>query len=328
MKLKHLFLVMLGATALLRADDGAAEIANGSLRARHETAVAMVWERLDLSEDQVKVAFRFRNTTQQDVTTEVAFPWPDYEFSVAERTWDPSMLAFNVRVEDKEVPFQTDIRATLNGKDVTDTLKDLGIDIATFGGHEDKTYDLGHPKSGCQICSNPKMESQLMKVGLVDEDDMPLWKVSLRHHWTQRFPANREIHIEHSYRPILGVQASLGYEDGKTYGQAITDFVNKPYDGQGSSEGGCADASLARQIDAASHKKHSGVVNWLRYILTSANTWQGPIGDFEMVVHRPKGDLVSFGWDGPVTKVDHDTFVAKATNFRPAKEITVYFVEP
>lgn len=328
MKLKHLFLVMLSGAALLRADDGAAEIANGSLRARHETAIAMVWERLDLSEDQVKVAFRFRNTTQQDVTTEVAFPWPTYEFSYGSTTWDPSMLVFNVRVEGEEVPFQTEIRATLNGKDVTDTLRKSGVDIASFGGHDGPADNDAHHHQGCQICSHPELRNTLLTAGLIDEDNAPLWKVSLQHHWNQRFPAGHELRIEHTYKPILGVQV-LGLGELENQGKAIAAFINKPESGE-SREPGCADEAFEHQADKLKiSKEHYALVStWLRYILTSANTWQGPIGDFEMVVHRPKGGLISFCWDGPVTKTDHDTFVAKAKNFRPTKEVTVYFFQP
>lgn len=326
MKLKHLFLVMLGATALLRADDGAAEIANGGLRARHETRVAMVWERLDLSLGAVKVAFRFLNTSKEEVVTEVAFPWPDYEFSYGMRTWDPSMLTFTAIVDGKDQQVKPDIRATLNGKDVTSELQRLGIDIAQFGRHEDLKADRADPSMGCQICSNAEIQASLLREGLIEADDnTPKWKVSLRFHWTQRFPPGKEVFIEHSYKPILGEQA-LGEGGSENQGHEMADFINHPFEGE-SRDSGCADGSFEHQANRTnvSQRTYGMGVSWLRYILTSANTWQGPIGDFEMIVHRPKGRLVTFCWDGPVEKRDADTFVARAKNFRPSREVTVYF---
>lgn len=327
MKFKQLFLVILGAITLLHADDGAAEIANGGLRARHETRVAMVWERLDLSVDQVKVAFRFLNTSKEEVVTEVAFPWPDYEFSYGVRTWDPSMLTFTAIVDGKEQPVKPDIHATLDGKDVTPDLKRLGIDIAQFAGHDGPTDDDKHHHEGCQICSNPAIKDSLFKLGLIEDYNTPTpkWKVSLRFHWTQRFPPGREVRIEHSYNPILGEQI-LGMGDLEHQGRQIADFINHPEPDE-SRDPGCADTAFERQASKAKASEHQYglLATWLRYILTSANTWQGPIGDFEMIIHRPKGRLVTFCWGGPVEKRDADTFVARAKNFRPSREVTVYF---
>lgn len=325
MNCRSALLALCLATACLKADDGAAEIANGGLRARHETRVAMVWERLDLSEDQVKVAFRFLNTSKEDVVTEVAFPWPSYEFSYGVRTWDPSMLIFTARVDGHDQSAKPDVHASLNGKDVTGYLRNLGVDIAEFGGHDGPTDDDAHHHQGCQICSNPKLRSELLKENFIEEDNAPKWKVSLQFHWTQLFPAGKEVRIEHSYKPIIGEQV-LTMGDRDHQGKQIAGFINHP-DSFDSRDPGCADESFLRQADKlqTSGGSYGLLASWLRYILTSANTWQGPIGDFEMVVHRPKGRLVTFCWDWPVTKLDADTFVAKAKNFRPSKEVTVYF---
>jgi hypothetical protein len=72
------FAFSLTSPALL-ADDGAASIANGGLVPRRETRVVMAKEVLRISLDKVVVDYDFRNDTDQDVTTEVAFPVPPYE---------------------------------------------------------------------------------------------------------------------------------------------------------------------------------------------------------------------------------------------------------
>jgi len=78
----------------------------------------------------------------------------------------------------------------------------------------------------------------------------------------------------------------------------------------------------------------------VKYILTTANTWKGPIHDFELVVEKPApekpvsgqpangrgGDYsVSFCWDGPVEHPDQTHFIAHKTDFVPSRELTVYF---
>lgn len=70
------------------------------------------------------------------------------------------------------------------------------------------------------------------------------------------------------------------------------------------------------------------VPQWVKYILTTANTWKGPIGDFELTVERDPGELLTFCWDGPVSKVGPHRFRARAMDFRPTKELTLYFVKP
>ena len=106
-------------------------------------------------------------------------------------------------------------------------------------------------------------------------------------------------------------------------------------------DAGCADDTFWKVISRRSSEwrqkrggeVHSGEPNalcgdWISYILTTANTWKGPIEDFELIVERDPGDLVTFCWDGPVEKIAPDRFRAKALDFRPTKELTVYFCPP
>lgn len=64
---------------------------------------------------------------------------------------------------------------------------------------------------------------------------------------------------------------------------------------------------------------------WVKYILTSANTWKTPIRDFELIVDKSGADFVSFCWDTKVEKLDDSHVVARATDFVPTKELTIYF---
>ena len=63
----------------LLADDGAASIAASGLVPRRETRIVMAKEVLKISDGKVIVDYDFRNDTEEDVTTEIAFPVPPYE---------------------------------------------------------------------------------------------------------------------------------------------------------------------------------------------------------------------------------------------------------
>ena len=65
---------------------------------------------------------------------------------------------------------------------------------------------------------------------------------------------------------------------------------------------------------------------WVKYILTTANSWKTPIRDFELIVEKPAGQFVSFCWDGTVEKLSDTRFRAKASNFVPKRELLIYFL--
>src|SRR6202042_273845 len=73
-------LALSGAPA--RADDSTASLKAGGLVLEKTDKIALVSEDLTLSPTAVKVAYRFRNLTNADVETTVAFPMPDITGSV------------------------------------------------------------------------------------------------------------------------------------------------------------------------------------------------------------------------------------------------------
>ncbi len=66
----------------------------------------------------------------------------------------------------------------------------------------------------------------------------------------------------------------------------------------------------------------------ISYILTTANNWSRPIGDFRLTVDKGSPDaLVSFCADN-VTKTGPTTFTATAKDFVPERELDVLIVAP
>jgi hypothetical protein len=103
------------------ADDGAASIAAGGLVPRRETRIVMAKEVLRISEKKIVVDYDFRNDTSEDVTTEVAFPVPPYEYMDGEANpAGQNFASFKVWVNDIPIQYRIEAKATVGRMDVTD----------------------------------------------------------------------------------------------------------------------------------------------------------------------------------------------------------------
>ncbi len=328
------------------ADDSAASIAAGGLVPRRETRIVMAKEVLRISPTKVAVDYDFRNDSDQDVTTEVAFPIPPYSYGPD--SWPISSASFSdfkLFVDGKRVAFQVEAKATLNGKDVTGTLTADKIDIATFGHlrENDQTSPEIHTPD---IERLPKAEQQrLAQLGLFDvEDGWGTWEAHLQYHWTQTFPAHSAVHIRHEYTPVEGSELMLPdtvrnvLEHKQPSGDA--DTVKYALVDMQLLEGLCPDPSLLSGMIARIEASSPGYgqyahPHWVDFILTSANTWKQPIEDFTLIVERGKPEeqntqvFVSFcpPQNAPVTKLDADHFQVHLTNFVPSSELRIGFFD-
>ncbi len=74
-------------------------------------------------------------------------------------------------------------------------------------------------------------------------------------------------------------------------------------------------------------------LDFVKYVLTTANTWKGPIKDFELEVDSTnpwgaKPYYVNFCWDGPVERQDAQHLSARKKDFVPKNELSVFFIRP
>jgi hypothetical protein len=336
------------APASLLADDSAAAIAAGGLVPRRETRIVMAKEVLRIGEKKVIVDYDFRNDTDQDVTTEVAFPIPPYtnEFATGPALEEQSFRSFKLWVDGKPVDFGSEATATLNGKNVTAVLKANHIDISTFGHFIDKV-DSKHLEAIDSPDFNrlPKNKrDELVKVGIFESDtpSWGRWTVHLQYHWTQTFPAHSTVRIRHEYSPVVGfsfmtvesLQVALDpgtkKKDASRWKDSGADVIT----------GFCADPDilqgLIRRFNESTNPRGAGIFypRWVDFILTTANTWQPPIEDFTLIIERPRPEndrktLVSFcsPQDGKVEKLDADHFQVHLTNFVPTSELHIGFFD-
>jgi len=320
---------MLLSGTLAFGNDGAASSGAGGIQLRHEANISMEKERLTISESNVTVEYEFLNDTDKDITTEVAFPIPPYDNKPDDPDGIPGFNDFHLWVNGKELKYNIDVRAKLNGKDYTDLLKTLGVDIASFDGD----YNLqGDPPKGAITKLPKKQVQQLSSLGLVDSaDGMPRWQVVKTYYWTQTFSAHKVLHVRHEYTPMFGFEL-IAPEDLAS---------NKPHpnDPQGEVGRVCVDPSLQKGLAdrAIKNYKTPGMqlgMAWVDYILTTANSWKTPITDFTLVIDRTRSShvagvgtqYVSLCWDGPINKLDADHLVAHKTNFIPQKELNIAFI--
>ena len=352
------FSVVLGLAASVAAlaDDSAAAIAAGGLVPRRETRIVMAKEVLRISLKKIVVDYDFRNDTDQDVTTEVAFPVPPYDNEFAQGDISgQSFRDFKLWVDGKPIHYESEVKATLNGRDVTGILYENHIDIRTFGHYDDTTEDAHHVTQILvpDFTRLPKAaQSKLYKEGLFENRGgtaFSLYTVHLQYHWTQSFQAHSTVHIRHEYTPVAGDAGMVMDEKGMLdAGKAPVNEINPntlnrndPFD----ITKYCLGLPLAKSMAANIHQlalngigsangDETLILDYVDFILTSANTWKRPIVDFTLIVERPKPEdgghvLVSFcsPQNGKVEKLDTDHMQVHLTNFVPATEMHIGFFE-
>lgn len=362
-----LFLLLILAASPSLANDTAAVVAAGGIQFRHEPRISMEKERLFISEKKVTVDYDFLNQSDQDIKTEIAFPVPPFNCKGYCAGGGQTISDFHVWVDQKEVPYLRNVKATLNGHEYSDELQKLGIDIATFG-HVDLGSNFEHSETYQVDHLSPEEVQHLIALGLVSRDRRdPLWTVEEIYHWTQTFPARRRIHIRHEYPPAVGYDHVYVEDlDEDTRKDKVAEALARPKGSPGSDSDDhwlpiakevdnlCVDSSLARKIKEAESLEWKARVEkngappspiqvddlnvnvlWVEYILSTANSWKGPIKDFTLLVERPvpegegkRQSFVSFCWDSPVRRVDENHFEAHVTNFVPRKELNVGFFTP
>lgn len=326
--------LLLVAPGVGSANDSAAAIAAGGVVSRAERRVSMRKERLAirlLGEDEgnitrfrVSVEYEFANDSSDDVTTEVAFPIPEYGYNVFGLEGPRDLGGFRAWVDGSEISVGKQVRAVARGQDQASTLRELGIDVEHHGYFSPDLAgsDADHPDQLRRL--TPADAQHLLQLGLIrgtePDDRWPEWTVAIIWHWTQRFPAGKVVRIRHEYTPSAGFAYSTGVREflaGLPEVCAVDALVRHLQ---------LQKATLADAARRSGHEDRSMIFgSWVQYVLKTANTWRTPIRDFELLIESPEGRSVSFCWDGKVEKVSGTTFSAKVRDFRPTRDLTVYF---
>jgi len=310
------------------ANDSEAEIGIGGIVLRPSGAVVMASEDLFVSEDKVRVAYRFTNPTAKAVTTTVAFPmprqprgmgWMDYYLD-SRRDW--SDFRFTTTVDGKPVAMRLVERAMVGARDVTDRIAALGFPLYWFD--QDKFTDLFEKMPAAR-------RAAFVAEGLAVKDArfggrvVPAWDVASHFVREQVFPAGASVSVIHEYAPITGgsVSGALYASYRKDAPDTVRHYRTRY----------CTDADFFASFDRldARHRKSESYVTygetWIGYVLSSGANWKGPIGDFRLVVDKgAPGNLVSFCMDG-VRKISPTRFEVRKRNFEPRGDLNVLIVK-
>jgi hypothetical protein len=321
-----------------QANDGIGQVGVGGVIAYGKNdKVAMRKEVLEISPELVNVKYEFVNESNKDVTLPVVFPLPRYGTFLPSPSWYGQPAGFVLRVNGQPMPFRTHVRAvrrdmsgkTMTEQDVTAALRKAGLSdeqIALLPGTASDAVGAkvdGSPfeSKGVVLTQLKKNQltlaqvKELKRIRLVDEWTeegvvSPLWNVYVTYAWTMDFPAGKPVTVEHIYAPFIS---------GGAAGVAYADELRPKF---------CADDSFL----SALKKAPKGDAGWVDgtvvdYILTTANTWKGPIRDFTLRLKKADTtDRVTLCFPGQFKRVDTTTLESTLSNFTPWEELSVQYI--
>lgn len=332
------FITLTFAAFFAFANDTAGTTAAGGINFVKTPGVSMEREELTISPNNVKVSYLFKNNTEKDITTQVFFPLPPYRMEGVNASWDNEVsrdtknapfVNFSVSVQGQPANYNTNIRAVINGQDVTQTLQQAGIPLnpALVGG------DIPMQDQA----KIDQWQSKARTLGLLDDAGKPKWQKQMVFYWTQTFPAGQEILIEHQYKPAAGAFYA-GVNPGKTLNdlmseneQRIASVFNLNLENLIGKD--ALKNWLVERIQQNSSNNTSGIYAYffnINYILTTGANWGGPIKNFSLDIIKPADATMAYNqFYGNRTvmtnKDDPNHIIIFLKNFTPQKNLQILY---
>lgn len=288
--------VALAAAQRAEANDSAAELSIGGLQFIRSNDIAMQSEDLRIGLDRVSVRYQFANLAKKPVTMTVAFPLPDIDLSEAENIALPSadpvnFVAFQTSIDGAPAEFRLDQRAFVGDKDVTGLLEQFKLPILAAGGREFRAQDLPD-------ASRAKLvdDGLLMPAGSDERGRpryAPAWLVRTSAVRQQTFPADRNVVVEHQYKPSIGTSPDTILRWILRYNKSLAAEVaryRKEY---------CITDAFLAELDRRAGTAPANTANLqerrINYVLKTGANWAAPIGQFKLTIDPGGSDrLVSF----------------------------------
>ncbi|WP_136620259.1 MULTISPECIES: DUF4424 domain-containing protein [Mesorhizobium] len=328
--LRYVLTAMLALSAApALANDSVAELGTGGLILSRSDAIAMQSEDLFISPEKVTVDYVFHNNTDRDVDAIVAFPMPDIsgnpeEIPAIPENQSDNFLGFEVTIDGAPAKPQLEQKVLALGIDVSSELRAQNVPFYPFG-----------DAAKAALAKLPQaVTDDWVNRGIIIEDSdsdgteakkvyTPFWQLRSTYWWRSTFPANKDVHVSHRYKPSVGGTSSVSFfYDGKFQGQYAT--YKTRY---------CMDDAFENAVRKAAKDGPDGYPQYnesrIAYILTTGGNWAaGTIGKFKLTVDKgnPKA-LVSFCGDN-VKKVGPTTFEMTADDFYPEHDIDILILDP
>ena len=311
MKQKALILLLL-LTGAAHANDSMGTVSTSGIKYLKNPHIDMQSEDLHISEKQIRVHYKFKNTTAKDITETVLFPLPIVPAATVSDFADTKGLvdSFRIYADGKPVRPQTHVRAYFersNGSlvDVTADLKKCGLSDQELMHPWTKKQDGEKIGSKIGACRSAKVQSMLPK----QTDELPDWSAQIVYSWKQTFKAGSVTEIKHQYTPLVGGSflPSLKAKDSKAF---IDEY--------------CMDENFLKNFKTV--EEGSKLYHYLGYVLTTGANWAKPIGKFTLTIDREPNTVISLCWDKSLRKVGPNRFQAVKENFLPKKDLDIIFV--
>ena len=301
------------------ANDGVAGLGVGGLVLQQTDRVRMVSEDLYVSPDRVRVTYRFRPLDDAGLETIVAFPLPPIPVNNRDETVGMAeppvknpldVVRFRVRVDGRRIRPLMAVRAFTEKGDITDLLAEYGIRPYDWPDYEAferrlKALPAEALKKLEEAGAIRRLSPNYMDYG---------WKLQITYFWRQSFPAGRDTRIEHEYVPIAG------------------QFFYSPENDRWAVKRYCIDSGtmrgIRRMIRRQGQDRSLLAATQIEYILTTANTWAGPIGRFRLVIDKKRRDsIVTLCWKG-LKRISPTRFESVKQDFRPRRDLEILFLAP
>ncbi len=135
--------------------------------------------------------------------------------------------------------------------------------------------------------------------------------VSVTHYWFQTFPAKGKVVVEHSYVPV--------------FSSSVWDMMKDKWDAASQKDLKKRFCPTTRQLKDI--KKRNLNSHHLHYILQTARTWDGPIGEFTLIAEKGSNAHMLTCSKLALRKVKGTSrYTVTLKNFIPRKDIDIAFV--
>jgi len=311
------------------ANDSSAELAIGGLTFTKNADISIESEDLRIALDAVTVRYVFLNRSAKPITLTVAFPLPDINLADASNAAFPvanplNYVGFLTRVDGKAVSFAVNQQAVLNNKDVTATLKEMGIPVFPVGAEQLKINDLSEEVRTRAVAQGLLVESGTNDKGSPLYEATWMVKTSVVRH--QSFPPGKPVVVEHRYRTSVGMSFDTllrhDLRDNKGLAPEVQRYKNAY----------CLDDDFLKAVDALKAADKPGkpriIERRINYVLTTGANWAGPIKDFHLVVDKGRADrIVSYCGEGR-NDISPTQSEVRATDFTPTRDLEILILGP
>jgi len=310
---------MLAVASPAIANDTAVTFGSGGLIPVKSTAIVMESEDLQISVHQITVNYVFRNTNPHDVDVIVAFPLPEIDGGAVANvpihipSNDPlNFIDFKVFVAGKKIAPQVEVRSYFNGSEITKELQALHLPLSALDGKVASAMKKLSATDRSRLERNQWVDCSLTK----DRKCWPYWQSRIQYYWTQRFRAGQAVEVMHTYRPVVG--------GGQMYRSEVlpnTNYVQRYCAGTDAVD------QIRRKLQRAVGDQPILREREIQYILTTANNWSGPIGNFHLIVTSDDPADIVLACIPGLRRTAPTQYELAQSNYRPDQEIELLLLQ-